>query len=190
MENTVSLSALLAKFVADPNQSERTFKPTQQNTPDDIAKFNTTAKMLEEQGKVAIFKQPDAWRLVKKGNTDMNTPTPSLEKSDANAAQVAKTPWRVSLESMKRQVASVEYLHPSTIPHMTIAIVLLKNGYALQGMSAPADPENYNEERGREFAYEDALRKMWPLEAYVMRDLLSGRIDLIGDEQATERWGD
>jgi hypothetical protein len=175
--------------MADRNQSERTFKPTNRDTLDDIAKFNTTAKMLEDQGKITIFKQPDAWRLVKKVVPIMETATPSLDKSDASAAQVAKTPWRVSLEAMKRQVESVEYLHPQTIPHMTIAVVLLKNGYALQGMSAPADPENYNEERGREFAYEDALRKMWPLEAYVMRDVLSERIELVGEEQAAERWG-
>lgn len=175
--------------MADRNQSERTFKPSSRDTPDEIARFNTTAKMLEGEGKITIWKQPDAWRIVKKElNTVTNTP--SLDKSDQNAASVAKTPWRVSLESMKRQVASVEYINPASIPHMTIAIVLLKNGYALQGMSAPADPANFNEERGKEFAYEDALRKMWPLEAYVMRDVLSERIELVGEEQAAERWGD
>lgn len=112
--------------------------------------------------------------------------TPSLEKGDAIAAEVAKTPWRVSLESMKSQVDTVEYIYPETIPHMTIAIVVLKNGYALQGMSAPADPTNFNEEKGKEFAYEDALRKLWPLEAYVMRDFLSQRIHL--SEPPAQRW--
>src|SRR5690606_3865882 len=90
----------------------------------------------------------------------------SLEEGDARAAAVAKTPWRVSLDAMKNRVKSVEYIHPASIPHMTIAVVILDNGYALQGMSAPADPDNFNEELGKQFAHEDALKKMWALEAY------------------------
>lgn len=115
------------------------------------------------------------------------TNTPSLSTSDENAKSVAKTPWRVSLASMKRRVASVEYIYPKSIPHMTICIVVLDNGYALQGMSAPADPDNFNEERGKEFAYEDAMRKLWPLEAYVMRDMMKGCIEVYGAEN---RWSE
>lgn len=100
--------------------------------------------------------------------------TPSLDASNESSKAVQKTPWRVDLDKMKQSVASVEYIHPETIPHMTIAIVLLHNGYALDGMSAPADAENFDEEKGKQYAYEAALRKMWPLEAYVMRDYLSG----------------
>lgn len=111
--------------------------------------------------------------------------TPSLDATDASSAAVQVTPWRVSLDMMKSRVASVEYIYPKSIPHMTIAIVLLDNGYALQGMSAPADPQNFNEDKGREFAYEDALRKLWALEAYVMRDYLTDRI-IIPD--AENRW--
>lgn len=104
------------------------------------------------------------------------TNTPSLMASDEASAAVQKTPWRVSLDKMKERVASVEYIYPKSIPHMTVAIVLLDNGYALQGMSAPADADNFNEAKGQEFAYEDALRKLWPLEAYVMRDYLSSNV--------------
>jgi hypothetical protein len=110
----------------------------------------------------------------------------SLQASDDRSKAVQQTPWRVSLEAMKRRVSTVEYLHPESIPHMTICVILLNNGYALQGMSAPADPANYNEKLGEEFAYEDALRKMWPLEAYVMRDMLTDSIDVFAPN---ERWG-
>lgn len=102
------------------------------------------------------------------------TDTPSLNESNDRSKAVQKTPWRVDLGMMKARVASVEYIHPNSIPHMTIAIVVLDNGYALQGMSAPADAANFNAKLGEEYAYEDAMRKMWPLEAYVMRDVLSG----------------
>lgn len=104
--------------------------------------------------------------------------TPSLDATDATSKAVQKTPWRVSLDVMKARVHSVEYIYPQSIPHMTVCVVVLDNGYALQGMSAPADPENFNEEKGKEFAYEDALRKLWPLEAYVMREFLTGAVEI------------
>ena len=114
------------------------------------------------------------------------TETPGLDETNERARKVAKTPWRVDLSMMKERVASVEYIHPESLPHGTIAIVLLDNGYALQGWSAPADPENFNEELGKQYAYEDALRKLWPLEAYVMRDYLTGTVAI--RDGAESRW--
>ena len=110
---------------------------------------------------------------------------PALQATDARSKAVQKTPWRVSLEGMKKQVASVEYIYPKSIPHMTICIIVLKNGYALQGMSAPADPENFNEQLGQEYAYEDAMKKLWPLEAYVMRDYIT---DVVTIRDPEGRW--
>lgn len=110
----------------------------------------------------------------------------ALEQTDERSKAVQKTPWRVSLDGMKKQVLSVEYIYPKSIPHMTIAIILLKNGYALQGMSAPADPANFNEALGQEYAYEDAMKKLWSLEAYVMRDVYSGASELTVSPE--ERW--
>ena len=72
----------------------------------------------------------------------------SLQNSDDRSKAVQKTPWRVSLDAMKKRVSTVEYIHPDSIPHMTIAVVILDNGYALQGMSAPADPANFNQKLG------------------------------------------
>lgn len=107
----------------------------------------------------------------------MTTATPGLDETNQRSKHVQKTPWRVDLESMKaRVVQPVEYINPTSIPHATIAIVILDNGYALQGWSAPADPENFNADLGKQYAYEDALRKMWPLEAYVMRDAMAGAV--------------
>ena len=191
MENIASLSVLLAKFMSDSIQSERTFKPASTDTIDDTAKFNATVKLLEEQGRITVYRSPDAYRIVKKGvlsSTGVGLNTPAMEVSEAKARSVQKTPWRVSLEAMKRRIANIEYIYPASIPHMTIAVVLLDSGYALQGMSAPADPANFNLEKGKEFAVENALQKMWALEAYVMRDHLSGLIN-ITPEEAERRWG-
>jgi hypothetical protein len=111
------------------------------------------------------------------------TQTPSLDASNDSAREVAKTPWRVDLDTLKSMVDDVEYIRPDLIPHMTIAVVVLKNGYALQGMSAPADPANFNEVRGQEFAFEDALRKAWPLEAYLMREIMTGGATLTNPDR-------
>lgn len=115
------------------------------------------------------------------------TNTPSLQSSEDSSRAVAKTPWRVNLDAMKKRVKSVEYIHPQSIPHMTIAVVILDNGYALQGKSAPADPANFNKPLGEQYAYEDALRQLWALEAYVMRDYIAGTI-VTNDDEAAERW--
>jgi hypothetical protein len=96
----------------------------------------------------------------------------SLELTDAASRAVQKTPNRVSLESMLAKIASVEYLHPQAIPSMTIAVVVMENGFAVIGKTAPADPENFDADLGRQFAREDAIRQLWPLEGYALRERL------------------
>lgn len=97
----------------------------------------------------------------------------SLRISDDESKAVQKTPNRVSLDSMKDKIADEEYIHPDTIPHLTICVIILKNGFALVGKSAPADAENYDQALGEKFAFEDALRSMWPLEAYLLREKMN-----------------
>jgi hypothetical protein len=94
----------------------------------------------------------------------------SLEMGDAEAAAVQKTANRVTLDSMVSKIADVEYIKPNKMQHMTIAVVIMQNGWAVVGKSAPADAENYNSELGRKFAYEDAIRQLWPLEGYLLRN--------------------
>jgi hypothetical protein len=100
-------------------------------------------------------------------------PTPSLQAADDASAAVQKTPNRITLHSIKSKVTAVNYLHPDLLPSMTICVLQLDNGYVVVGKSAPTDPANYDEELGEQFAYEDALRQVWPLEAYLLRETLS-----------------
>lgn len=97
----------------------------------------------------------------------------SLQVTDDQSKAVQKTPNRVSLESITEKVDRVEYINPELAPHFTIAIVKLKNGYLVTGESAPADPENFNAELGRKFAYENAIRKVWPMEGYLLCEKLN-----------------
>ena len=95
--------------------------------------------------------------------------------TEDEAAAAAKSPHRVTLESMKNKIESVQYLNPTVAPHLTLAIVLIDNGFTIIGKSAPADPANFNAELGQKFAYEDALRQMWGFEGYLMCEKLTSR---------------
>ena len=109
--------------------------------------------------------------IQSKGKIPMTTG--SLEAGDKAAAAVQKTKHRVTLDSMKARIVSEEFLHPKTLPSMTIAVLQVDNGFILVGKSAPADPDNYDEDLGENFAREDALRQMWQLEGYLLRERLS-----------------
>lgn len=102
----------------------------------------------------------------------MSRNTSGLESSDALAAQVQVTPNRVTLENMLAKVKNVEYINPESCSHMTIAIVTLVNGFILLGRSTPADPGNFDAALGKKFAKDDAIRQMWSLEGYVLRQSL------------------
>jgi hypothetical protein len=94
----------------------------------------------------------------------------SLQASDDAAKAVQKTKHRVSLDDMLRKIMSEEYIWPTSIPHLTICILITDNGYALIGKSAPADPDNFDIDAGKNFAKEDAIRQLWPLEGYLLRE--------------------
>lgn len=55
---------------------------------------------------------------------------------------------------------------------LTICVLVLDNGWTVMGKSAPASAENFNAEKGAVFAYEDAIRQLWPLEGYLLRERL------------------
>lgn len=174
------------------NATKGVFSAYESDGPDDTVSFSQRFKQDAADGKISVQTAGDSVTITKNAtystaSSGSSSDTPSLKASDNLSAQVQKTPWRVSLESMKRRIKSEEVIHPRTIPHMTIVVITLDNGYALMGMSAPADPDNYNEEVGIKFAREDALRKMWPLEAYVMREHMSGTVAV---QNPKDRWAE
>lgn len=93
--------------------------------------------------------------------------------TDAKSAEVQKTPNRISLAMIKDRIAEVEYIHPQIAPHMTLCLARMSNGYVLVGHSAPADPENFNEKLGEEFALNQAINQAWPLLAFELLSRLS-----------------
>lgn len=94
----------------------------------------------------------------------------SLEVDEAASAAVAIAP-RVTLESMEAKVASENYTVVDGV--LTICTLKMRNGFYLIGESAPASPENFNADLGRKFARENAIRQLWKLEGYALRERLS-----------------
>lgn len=96
----------------------------------------------------------------------------TLQEGENLAASVAQTPQRVTLESLMAKIAAVEFFNPSFAPHVTIAVIQMENGFTVMGKSAPADPANFNPSAGQTFARDDAIRQMWVLEGYLLRERL------------------
>ena len=105
--------------------------------------------------------------MIETKHEHINADSP-LAMTDAQSAAVQKTVNRVSLQSILDKISHEDYFCPPRHPHLTICMITMKNGFVVIGKSAPADPLNYDETLGRKFAYEDAVRQVWPLEAYAL----------------------
>lgn len=61
---------------------------------------------------------------------------------------------------------------PPALNLLTFCVLVLRNGFTITGQSACASPENFNVEIGRKIARQDAVRQVWPLLGYALRDKL------------------
>jgi hypothetical protein len=106
----------------------------------------------------------------------------SLEDSEREVAAHATAP-RVSLASMEAKIVhryhvtgdeavAAEDPAPS-LKVLSICILVMQNGFTIIGKSAPASAANFNAAMGHKLAYEDAIRQLWPLEGYALRDRLA-----------------
>ena len=105
----------------------------------------------------------------------------SLQVTDQQSAAVAVAP-RVQLKDIEAAMAGIFYTDAASacgdapvsknMSLLTMCIIEMKNGFIVVGKSAPASAENFNAELGRKFAYEDAVRQLWPLMGYALRERL------------------
>lgn len=108
----------------------------------------------------------------------------SLKASEALSAKGATHP-RVSLADMEAAIAGENWFvagdaaaamgQPTTdsMKLMTLYFITMRNGFVVVGKSAPASPENFDAEKGKTFAREDAIRQLWPLMGFSLRDRLA-----------------
>ena len=102
-------------------------------------------------------------------------------------ANGAATAPRVTPQDIEDEIASEHYFTASQgkagagyvihdandkgpLSLLTFCVLVLKNGFTVTGESACASPENFHAEIGREIARVDAVRKVWPLLGFRLRD--------------------
>lgn len=75
----------------------------------------------------------------------------------------------VTEEGMRKKIRETRFvvIEGTTL---TICILTLENGFSVRGESACVDPAHFNQEKGEKNAYEDAFRKLWPLEGYLLAE--------------------
>lgn len=67
--------------------------------------------------------------------------------------------------------------YPLSMDLLTICVLVLKNGFTVVGTSACVSPENFDAEIGKRIARQDAVRQIWPLLGYALREQVAdGRI--------------
>lgn len=76
--------------------------------------------------------------------------------------------------------AKTAFADPSAIPAEDLAnlglvthcVIILENGFKVEGVSACVDPAMYDEQKGRDYAFENAFNKIWEVEGYLLRQAL------------------
>jgi len=106
----------------------------------------------------------------------------SIRETDREAAANAVAP-RVSLNNIEAAIrarydltadeAVGRTVRPTKgLELLSLCILVMDNGFMVVGKSAPASAANFDAELGRKFAYEDAIRQLWPLMGFALREKL------------------
>lgn len=109
----------------------------------------------------------------------------SLKATEAECA-AGRTAPRVSLDDLQNNIAECHFVlgaqavnavgsfsRFASVDTLTICLLVTNNGFTIIGKSAPASADNFDAELGRKLAYEDAVRQLWPLMGYALREQLS-----------------
>ena len=119
----------------------------------------------------------------------------SLNLSTGTVGNVLPTP-RVTPADIEAEIASEHYFTaeqgafaafdppagadvvPPTLSLLTFCVLVLRNGFTVTGESYCASPENFDAEIGRKIARQNAIRKVWPLMEYALKERLASNKEL------------
>lgn len=62
--------------------------------------------------------------------------------------------------------------YPVELGLLTMCVLVLRNGFTVVGESACVSPENFDVEKGRKTARQNAEQKIWPLMGYHLKEQL------------------
>lgn len=92
---------------------------------------------------------------------------------------------RVSLSDVEANIASehcftayqgvsmtTDGFIPGPLFLLTFCVLVLRNGFTVTGESACVSPENFDAEKGRKIARQNAVNKIWPLLGFLLKEKL------------------
>lgn len=85
-------------------------------------------------------------------------------------ARAPKNGPRVTPQTLTDAIKHAEYFRSDTL---TVCVLTLWNGFKVIGESACADPANFDEQLGKEIAFEKAKNQIWALEGYRLKSFLT-----------------
>ena len=92
---------------------------------------------------------------------------------------------KITKEFLESEITSVEYNRmQGTLTHCAITV---KSGFVFTGESACVDPNNFDQELGKKFAYEQALDKMWMPYGFWLHKVLAD-LDKFETKESHEAW--
>lgn len=115
-----------------------------------------------------------------------------VEEAPEAPAPATEAPQTVTLEQIEAKIVREDYIQDSNGGTLTICVLTLANGFDVVGTSGCADPARFDAELGRKYAREDAIKKIWPLEGYLLRERMwqAGEVEQTEARAADEGWGD
>lgn len=105
---------------------------------------------------------------------------PNITAEQAREIVETKMAPRVTEEIIKAKIAEVSYfvVRNEADPNSsitTVCFIIMRNGFRFVGHATPASPENFDEEVGRRYAYDNAFKQIWSHEGYLLREILWNR---------------
>ena len=67
-------------------------------------------------------------------------------------------------------------IHHDSLGLLTFCVLVLRNGFTVTGEAACCSAALFDEKKGREKAREKAVRKIWPLLGYALREKLAAGV--------------
>jgi hypothetical protein len=95
------------------------------------------------------------------------------EQVEIQIRENGKTAPRITPEIIDQRIRQVKYYRFPDSTLMVCAIELM-NGYHVVGEAGCSSPMTFDEAIARRIAFDDARRKIWALEGYVLRNVLKG----------------
>jgi hypothetical protein len=95
------------------------------------------------------------------------------EQVEMQIREGGKTAPRITPEIIDQRIRQVKYYRFPDSTLMICAIELM-NGYHVVGEAGCSSPMTFDETIAKRIAFDDARRKIWALEGYVLRNVLKG----------------